>query len=133
MGSEGKQVGSDEAGERRERKRTAMRDVSLDGTISDAARVFGVWEFCDHQELNAMRPAVLDGAIRPAFGVYLLRSYGTAVVVRVVGEETPSRLRAPYYYIEGRGAFRLLRREDWPALSDGDGSRILLTLGASAG
>jgi hypothetical protein len=107
-----------------------MWNASLGDVATDVFRVLGVWVILDRRELKAMRPAILDRAVMPAFEVDLLRSFGDTIVVRVVGKEIPSRVRAAFYYVEGRGTFRLLRREDWPALSAEELSRTIMTMSA---
>lgn len=105
----------------------------LGEVVADTERPLGVWEFDHLRALAAVRPAIIDGLLSPTFQVDLLRSYGDVVIVRVADRTLPCRRMDAIYYVERRGSFVPLRREDWPAIHAGSGPRVILTLRASAG
>jgi hypothetical protein len=88
-----------------------------------------VWEFDRSEELGEVSRRALDGA-RPAdFTAELVASTGDTITLRVASG-APTRDADLLVYVEKRGAYELVRREEWPPSGDGERARVLLTLRA---
>jgi hypothetical protein len=77
-----------------------------------------VWEFERDDDLGAVARHAMDGTA-PA----------DTITLRVVSG-TPSRNPGMTVYVEGRGAYEVLRREDWPPRQDDVHHRVQLMLRA---
>jgi hypothetical protein len=88
-----------------------------------------VWEFERDDDLGAVTRRAMDGPTPPDFTVDLVTSTGDTITVRVVSG-VPVRDPELLVYVERRGAYELVRREDWRPSGDGERARVLLTLRA---
>jgi hypothetical protein len=87
-----------------------------------------VWEFEREEDLGAVTQRAMDGEAAADFTADLVSSTGDTITVRVASG-TPSRDPELTVYVEGRGAYELLRREEWPPTGEGR-ARVQLTLRA---
>jgi hypothetical protein len=88
-----------------------------------------VWAFDRDDDLGTVTRRAMDGAAPADFTVDLVSSTGDTITVRVVSG-TPSRDPDLTVYVERRGAYELLRREEWPPSRAGERSRVHLMLRA---
>jgi hypothetical protein len=88
-----------------------------------------VWEFDREEDLGAVTRRSMDGAAPADFTADLVSSTGDTITVRVVSG-TPSRDPELTVYVEGRGAYELVRREGWPPSGGGERARLHITLRA---
>ena len=84
------------------------------------------WEYPRGTNVGEMAEVALDEVPPPDLLARLLSSRGDAITVQVVDGVSPVNPEA-LLYIQGHGAFELLKREPWP------GGRTLLVLNAWAG
>jgi hypothetical protein len=88
-----------------------------------------VWEFERDDDLGAVARHAMDGTAPADFTANLVASTGDTITLRVVSG-TPSRNPGMTVYVEGRGAYEVLRREDWPPRQDDVHHRVQLMLRA---
>jgi hypothetical protein len=89
-----------------------------------------VWEFERDEDLREVTRRAMDGAMPADFTADLVASTGDTITIRVVSG-TPSRDPHLMVYVERRGAYELVRREEWPPTrSEGERGRVHLTLRA---
>jgi hypothetical protein len=87
-----------------------------------------VWEFARDDHLGHVAQSAMDGTVPPSFHGEVVASTGDTITLRVVSG-TPSRNPRLMVYVERRGTFELVRREEWPPADDGR-PRVQLTLRA---
>jgi hypothetical protein len=88
-----------------------------------------VWQFERGDDLGAVTRRAMDGTAPADFTAGLVSSTGDTITVRVVSG-TPSRDPRLMVYVERRGAYELVRRDEWPPTRDGERRRVHLTLRA---
>lgn len=86
-----------------------------------------IWEFPPDAEYGAMVQFVLERAGEPDAEGLLLSSREDVVSVQLASG-TLSGNPASRFYLEGRGGYVLVRREDWPPLEPRGVPRSMLTL-----
>jgi hypothetical protein len=88
-----------------------------------------VWKFQVGDDLGAVTRRAMDGAAPADFTADLVSGTGDTITVRVVSG-APSRDPELMVYVERRGAYELVRREEWPPSGGGERARVHLTLRA---
>jgi hypothetical protein len=86
-----------------------------------------IWEFPADAEFPEMVRFVEEGLGDPDAEGVLLSSREDVVAVQLASG-TLSGNPASRFYLEGRGGYALVRREEWPALEPGGVPRSILTL-----
>jgi hypothetical protein len=86
-----------------------------------------VWEAHEDEALDALTRVAQDRTREPTFRCTVLSSTGDALGLQVLGDDLPSG-DAKVVYVEGRGAFELVRVERWPPALGGKKPRVLLKL-----
>lgn len=86
-----------------------------------------IWEFDRDDELGAVTRRAMDRATPAEFTAELVSSTGDTITIRVVSG-LPPRDPKLMVYVESRGAYEVVRREEWPPSSAGGGARVHLTL-----
>jgi hypothetical protein len=88
-----------------------------------------VWEFHLDDDLGDVTRRAMDCAEPADFTADLVASTGDTITIRVV---IGARSHDPelMVYVERRGAYELVRREEWPPVREGERGRVHLTLRA---
>ena len=89
-----------------------------------------VWEFDPSCELGEVAKLASERLAPPSFTGCTLSSRDDVLTVQVMAG-APSRDARSLYYVAGRGAFVLARREVWPPAAGCAEQRILVTLVAA--
>jgi len=88
-----------------------------------------VWEAEPGEAPETLARAARERARPPACRCAVLSEVGGAIGLQVLGDDLP-RGEVGALWVEGRGAFELLRVERWPPLPGGRRPRVLLKLRA---
>jgi hypothetical protein len=86
-----------------------------------------IWEFPQDAEYTAMVQFVLEEVGDPDAYALLLSSRDDVLAVQLASGEI-SGDPASRFYVQDRGGYVLVRREEWPPLQPGGGPRTMLTL-----
>jgi hypothetical protein len=91
--------------------------------------VVDLWEAAPDEAPEALARAAQDRSRPPTCRCAVLSQADDALGLQVLGDDLP-RGEASAVWVEGRGAFELLRVERWPPVPGGKRPRVLLKLRA---